>query len=57
MKNRLPVNIENRELPIDEDRNIDREKKTSYGYVSVLYLASLIITIISLLSVMMMWSR
>lgn len=53
MRNRLPVYIENNELPVD---NYKREKK-SYGYVSVMYLGSLIITVISLLSILFMWYR
>ena len=61
MRNRLPVYIENRELPVDRYKNIEynniEEEKNSYGYVSIMYLSSLIITIISLLSVMFMWNR
>jgi len=61
MRNRLPVYIENKELPVDRYKNIEynniEEEKNSYGYVSIMYLCSLIITIISLLSVMFMWNR
>lgn len=54
MRDRLPVYIENRELPDDLRKE---EKKVSYGYVSVMYLGSLIITIISLLMVIFVWNR
>lgn len=54
MRDKLPVCIENRKLP---DEGINKEKGISYGYVSVLYLASLLITIISLLSVIIVWNR
>ena len=52
MRNRLPVNIENRELPVDEYM-IDREntRENSYGYVNILYFSSLIITIASVIAV------
>lgn len=53
MRNRLPVYIENNEMPVDNYIKNDK----SYGYVSILYLGSLIITIISLLSVLVMWNR
>ena len=52
MRNRLPLNIENRELPNDKYNNIDRE--VSYGYVNVLYLSSLIITLASILTVIIL---
>ena len=58
MKNRLPVYLENREMPIDEYRELERrDNRKSYGYVSIMYLGSLIITIISLTMVLVMWSR
>ena len=49
MRDKLPVYIENRELPKDKF-NTDNNNK-SYGYVSILYLSSIIITIISVLTV------
>ena len=52
MRSRLPVNIENRELPRDKYNNINRED--SYGYVNVLYLSSLIITVASILTVIIL---
>lgn len=45
MKKRLPVSIENRELPIDDKRN---EDNNLYGYVNILFLASVIATVISI---------
>ena len=50
MKEILPVYIENRELPVDQYSK-KNERFNSYGYVSVLYLASIIITIISVVTV------
>ena len=50
MKERLPVYIDNRELPVDQYNIVDK-KVNSYGYVNVLYLASLIITVISVVTV------
>ena len=50
MRNRLPVNIENRELPVDEYNN-DNNRENSYGYVNILYFSSLIITIASVIAV------
>lgn len=51
MKNRLPVYIEERELP-KNDEMIERRNSNSYGYVSILYILSLIITGISVLVVL-----
>lgn len=54
MRNRLPVNIENRELPVDEYIvNKDNDRENSYGYVNMLYFSSLIITIASVIAVIM----
>ena len=52
MRNRLPVNIENRELPVDEYMiNRENNRENSYGYVNILYFSSLIITIASVIAV------
>ena len=56
MKEILPVYIENRELPIDQYKENDR-KVNSYGYVNVLYLASIIITVISVVTVIIVRYR
>ncbi|MGN1358629.1 MAG: hypothetical protein ACI4WU_04610 [Bacilli bacterium] len=50
MRNRLPVYLENLELPQDE-KMIKRDSN-SYGYVSILYILSLIITGISVMVVL-----
>ena len=51
MKEKLPVVLENLELPRDEFEE-KNEKKVSYGYVSILYLLSLIITASSIIVIM-----
>lgn len=56
MRNRLPVELENLELPIDKYSNNNSNNK-SYGYVSVLYLLSLLITIGSVLTVLFLGNR
>ena len=50
MKERLPVVLENLELP-DDIYEHKEEKQVSYGFVSVLYLLSLMITIGSIITV------
>ena len=50
MKDKLPLVLEHRELPIDEINQM-KIKNPSYGYVSFLYLASVLITIGSVLIV------
>lgn len=53
MRNRLPVYIEDNELPkMDVHKNED-----SYGYVSILYLSSIIITVASVLTVIVLGNR
>lgn len=53
MNNRLPVYIENLELP---DKNVrgskDNERNNSYGYVSIMYILSLMISVGSILTVL-----
>ena len=50
MKNKLPVYIDNLELPKDE---LKQEKNNnSRGYVSILFLLSTMITITSLLAIL-----
>ena len=50
MRDKLPVYIENRELPKDEF-DINNGNNKSYGYVSILYLVSIMITVVSVLTV------
>ena len=52
MRDRLPVHIENRELPRENNRNINSDKEYSYGYVNILYIISTIITALSVLTVL-----
>lgn len=49
MKSRLPVYMDNLELPKD---NVNIKRNNSSGYVSILYIMSLIITGISILIVL-----
>ena len=51
MKNKLPVYLEDRELPLDKYNSNNKDNSNSYGYVNIMYLASIIITIASVLTV------
>ena len=51
MRDKLPVYVENRELPKNEDMISNMDRNFSYGYVSILYLASIIITVVSVLTI------
>ena len=51
MNERLPVDIENLELPYDRFKKVDRDNSNSYGYANILYLLSIIITLGSVLIV------
>lgn len=51
MKGRLPVSFENRKLPMDDRNN---EGGNSYGYVNVLFLASIITTIASIITILIL---
>ncbi len=48
MKYKLPVNIEDNELPKDM---YNEKRNSSYGYVSFMYLVSVVITLCSLLTI------
>ena len=53
MNERLPVNIENNELPLDDMvKKVDR--KNNYGYVSIMYLLSLLITLGSVITIIVL---
>ena len=52
MRDRLPVHIENRELPKDNNFNISENREYSYGYVNILYIVSILITVLSVLTVL-----
>ena len=51
MNEKLPVNIENLELPVDQFKRLDRDNSNSYGYANILYLLSIIVTLGSVLTV------
>ena len=55
MRERLPVEIENWELPKDEF--VVRKQSVSYGYVNVLYILSMLITTASVLIVVFLGNR
>jgi len=52
MKNKLPVYLDNLELPKDELKKEVKNKTNSYGYVSIMTLTSTMITLISLLTIL-----
>ena len=54
MKNKLPVLIEDNELP---KFNSYKSNNQSYGYVNILYLSSIIITVASVLTVIILGNR
>lgn len=55
MKDRLPVYIDNLELPEDKYKKLDYEKKeVSYGYVNILYILSLLITGVSIITILLL---
>ena len=56
MRNRLPIYVDNKELPIDK-YNLKKKKSNSYGYVNILYLTSIIITFLSVMTVMFFGNR
>ena len=57
MNDRLPVRIENNELPYDKYSKLDKKNDNSYGYVSILYLLSLIITLGSIIFLVVVGKR
>jgi hypothetical protein len=50
MRNRLPVRLEDNDLPNDIYKIKDK-RNDSYGYVNILYLTSIIITVLSVMTV------
>ena len=54
MRDRLPVHIENRDLPKDISNN---NREYSYGYVNILYIVSTLITVLSMLTVLVLGNR
>ncbi len=57
MKERLPVDMENLELPDDDFWEKDELPRTSYGFANILYILSLLITIGSVLTVVFLGNR
>ena len=57
MRDRLPVELDNMELPFDKYNRIEQRKSNSYGYVSILSLLSLIITLGSVLAIIFLGNR
>ena len=55
MRDRLPVHIENRDLP--KDFSSDNNREYSYGYVNILYIVSTLITVLSVLTVLVLGNR
>lgn len=52
MKNKLPVYLDNLELPKDNLKKEIYHNQNSYGYVSILTLISTLITLASLITVL-----
>ena len=57
MRDRLPVHIENRELPKENNFNLGENREYSYGYVNILYIVSILITVLSVLTVLVLGNR
>ena len=55
MRERLPIELENLELP--QDNYMDPKPKSSYGFANILYLLGMIITMGSVLVVMLLGNR
>ena len=57
MRNRLPLELENLELPNDNFKRVEKQDMGSSGYVSILSLISLIITLGTVLTVIFLGNR
>ena len=55
MKNKLPVYLENLDLPSDPYKQ--EENNNSYGFISIMYMIALIITLGSVLTVIIFGNR
>lgn len=55
MNGRLPIEMDNLELPKDQFKKLDR--KNSYGFANTLYILAMIITIGSVLTVIFLGNR
>ena len=56
MRERLPVNIENYTLPMDKTSHDKENNNNSYGYVSIMFLLSLLITLGCVISLIVLGS-
>ena len=54
MKERLPVNMDNLDLPVDNFKHEVRGNDNNYGYVSFMYLLSLLITLVSVVTLIIL---
>ena len=50
MRERLPIELENLELP--QDNYMDPKPKSSYGFANILYLLGMVITVGSLIALL-----
>ena len=55
MRERLPIDMENLTLPIDEFAKKE-QPSNNYGFVSILYIISLMITLGSVITLIVIWS-
>ena len=51
MNNKLPIEMDNLELPVDQFKKLDRDNSNSYGFANILYILSIIITLGSVLTI------
>lgn len=51
MKNKLPLYLENLELPIDKDKS---NRMYSFGYIDFMYIISLVVTCLSIILVLLL---
>ena len=56
MRERLPIEMDNLQLPKDEFM-VNESKRNSYGYANILYILSMIITVGSVLVVIFLGNR
>ena len=56
MNNRLPVNIENLELPVDEYKK-QEEQVSSYGFANIMFLLSSLITLGTVITLVLVLGR
>ena len=57
MRDRLPIDMEDFDLPYDEFKRLDRDNSSSYGYANILYLLAILIALGSVLTVIFFGNR